>query len=183
MPTADPLVAFIRLMLDGSFTGRGWQGATLRGAIRGVTAREALWRPGPGRRCIWEHVLHAAYWKHAVARVLDESAAGTFDRSPSNWPAAPGPLDPGLDRRWKSDRAYLADVHRRLTAAAARVRPDDLGARPGGRKWSLATYLAGAAAHDAYHLGQVQLIKRLARQRPAAGGPPATARRRSARQG
>ncbi len=31
---------------------------------------EAAWRPQADRHNIWEHVLHAAYWKYTVKRRL-----------------------------------------------------------------------------------------------------------------
>src|SRR2546421_4767314 len=37
----------------------------------GITARQAAWRPGPGRHNIWEVTLHAAYWKYAVRRRIE----------------------------------------------------------------------------------------------------------------
>jgi hypothetical protein len=164
----------IRAMHDGAFSGRGWQGATLVGALRGVTANDALWSPARGRRCIWEHVLHTAYWKHAIVRVLrgDEGEGGEggeggddgFERSPSNWPGTPRDLrGAALERAWKADRRLLAAVHARLGAAVDDCDLSHLDRKPPGRTYSLQTYLVGIAAHDAYHLGQIQLIKRLMR--------------------
>lgn len=154
---------FVRVMLDGAFVGKGWQGATLSGALRGVTVKEAVYRPRPRRRCIWEHVLHAAYWKHRVAAVIAPEVAGAFERSPSNWPKVPRGTAAELEEAWRRDKAYLVEIHGRLVEAAARVTGAMLGEKPRGRKWTLGTYLAGAAAHDAYHLGQIQLLKRLVR--------------------
>lgn len=164
MPSeVDAAMGFVRVVLDGAFTGKGWQGATLSGALRGVTVREALYRPGAKRRCIWQHVLHAAYWKHRVAATISPEIAGAFARSPSNWPRLPRGTVAELEELWKADKAYLAEIHGRLVAAAATVTGGMLGEKPAGKKWPLGMYLAGAAAHDAYHLGQIQLLKRLAR--------------------
>lgn len=159
MTRSDPAMVLLDTMLEGAFRGRGWQGATLSGALRGVTAARALRRPGPRRRCIWEHVLHAAYWKYAVRRVLDPSSPEGFGRTPSNWPRLP--LAPS-ERLWRADRALLAEEHERVLAAARALTPARFDQRPSPKhKWTIATYLAGVAAHDCYHLGQIQLIKRL----------------------
>jgi hypothetical protein len=154
----DPACVLAQALLDGAFAGKGWHGPTLNGSLRGVTARTALWRPGAGRRCIWEHVLHAAYWKYALVRVFTPDAVRTFDRSPSNWPHPPPRAD---EKAWRSDRVYLAMMHKRLRSAVLGLDLSRLGERAPGRKWTFAMYLAGAAAHDAYHTGQVQLLKRL----------------------
>ena len=71
IPTAlDVLIA----MVDEGFEGKAWHGPTLRGSLRGVTARQAAWRPAPRRHNIWELTVHAAYWKHTVRRRLAASS-------------------------------------------------------------------------------------------------------------
>lgn len=161
-------VPLLDAVLEGAFRGKGWQGPTLSGSLRGVTPAVAAFRPGKGRRCIWEHVLHAAYWKYAVAAVIERHVLGVaepegFPRSPSNWPRVPSPAD---GKAWKRDRALLEQMHERVLAAAARLNPDRLTEHPSPKhKWPLTMYLAGIAAHDAYHCGQIQLLKRLARSR------------------
>ncbi len=57
-------------LLDEAFDKKSWHGPNLRGSIRGVTAQQAAWRPGPDRHNIWELTLHAAYWKYVVRRRL-----------------------------------------------------------------------------------------------------------------
>lgn len=166
MAGTTPPSLLLDAVLEGAFRGKGWQGPTLSGSLRGVTPRVALFRPGRGRKCIWEHVLHAAYWKYAVAAVIEKHVLGVeepeaFGRSPSNWPRAPVAADA---RAWRADRALLERMHERVLAAAGRLDPARLDRRPSPKhKWPLAMYLAGIAAHDAYHCGQVQLLKRLAR--------------------
>lgn len=156
----NPAAQLISLTLNGAFTGRGWQGATLTGAIRGMTSAHALWRPSPGRRCAWEHVLHCAYWKHAVRRAITTDHVEPFERSPSNWPAPPTAPD---EAQWKRDRALLARMHALLLDAALALPAARLHRRSGTRRWTAWEYIAGIAAHDAYHTGQIQLLKRLRR--------------------
>ena len=155
----NPTIAALLVNLDNAFHGRGWQGTTLLGALRGVTARTALFRPGKGRRCIWEHAIHAAYWKYVVRRTLAPREGDSFQRTPSNWPAVPREPD---ETAWKRDIALLKDAHADLRAAVAGFDAARLGEPAGGRKFSYLTYIVGAAAHDAYHTGQIQLLKRLA---------------------
>lgn len=155
----DPARVLALACIEGAFR-RGWQGPTLSGSLRGVTAREALFSPGRGRKCIWQHTLHAAYWKHAVVRALTGIDPPPFERSPSNWPAPPQRPDDGV---WRADRVYLARMHALLVEAVAGVKPRDLSRTVPGRRHTYAFFIAGAAAHDAYHTGQIQLLKRLGR--------------------
>jgi uncharacterized damage-inducible protein DinB len=144
-------------------SGRAWHGGpTPVGALRGVTAAQARWTPGRGRHSIWELVLHIAYWEYAVRRHLEPDGP-RFPRSPANWPAIPSRPD---ERAWARDRALLADEHRRLVRALARF-PLSRWNRvpPQGKKWTYGELIVGILAHDVYHTGQIQLLKRLYRVR------------------
>lgn len=142
----------------------GWHGGpTPLGALRGVTAAEARWTPTARRKSIWTLALHIAYWNYAVRRLLDGSERGGFPRRPSNWPALPERLDA---RSWAADVTVLRAEHALLTRAIAAVEPALLPRRPpGSRRWTYGELLIGIAAHDAYHTGQIQLMKRLWRER------------------
>jgi hypothetical protein len=121
---------------------------------------DALWRPAPGRHNVWELTLHAAYWKYAVRRRLTGGSAASFDRKPSNWPATPEPPNAAS---WKRDVVLLELEHRKLRDAVRTLDPRELGRLSPRGVWTLAEEIHGVAAHDLYHTGQVQLIKRLMR--------------------
>lgn len=144
--------------------GRAWHGGpTAVGALRGVTAAEARWVPGPKRHGIWTLTLHIAYWKYAIRRHLEPGAmpAGSFPRSPANWPALPRVPD---EAAWRADRALLAEEHRRFVAAVEAFDPARLNRRPASkRQYTFGEMILGVLVHDAYHTGQIQLLKRLQR--------------------
>ena len=124
-----------------------------------MSAAEARRVPAPGRHSIWALALHIAYWKYAVCRRLAGSERTRFPRSPANWPAVPAPAD---EAAWKADRALLEGEHRRLMRVIATFPPAKLNRRPpGGKKWTYAELIIGVLVHDAYHTGQIQLLKRL----------------------
>lgn len=159
-------IGFVRLMLDGAFVGKGWQGPTLSGCLRGVSAAEALRSPGRGRKCIWQQVLHAMYWKHGVLRAVVADELPSLGLKPANWPRVPvsGRPRAELDRLWRADVARLKGLHGELVGAIERLEESAVWkkATP-ARRYCRAVYLAGAAAHDAYHTGQIQLIKKMVR--------------------
>jgi hypothetical protein len=156
--STDSVIGLLLEIMDQAFDQKSWHGTTLRGALRGLTPDEALWRPAPGRHNVWELTLHAAYWKYAVRRRLAGTAAGSFDRKPSNWPAIPDPADL---RAWKRDVAFLDAEHRRLRELVSGLTPAALKLRSPRGVWTYAEEIHGVAAHDLYHTGQIQLIKRL----------------------
>jgi hypothetical protein len=156
--SADAVIELLLEVMDQAFDRKSWHGTTLRGSLRGVTPENALWRPAADRHNIWELTLHTAYWKYAVRRRLAGEAIGSFDRRPSNWPAIP---EPPNQRAWKRDVAFLEDEHRKLRAVVAGLRPAQLSRRSPRGVWTNMQEIHGVAAHDLYHTGQIQLIKRL----------------------
>jgi DinB superfamily len=156
--SANPVIALLLEVMDQAFDQKAWHGTTLRGALRGLTPTQALWRPAAKRHNIWELTLHAAYWKYAVRRRLADDAVGSFDRKPSDWPAIPDPAD---TRAWKRDVAFLENEHRRLREVVRGLSPAALSLRSPRGVWTNAQEIHGIAAHDLYHTGQIQLIKRL----------------------
>ena len=146
-------------MIDEAYDHRSWHGTNLRGAIRGVTPAVAAWRPGTNRHNIWELVVHAAYWKYAVRRRLTGERRQSFPLEGSNfWPRPTA----GTAAEWRGDRQLLAEQHRRLRAAVAASPHARLSRRAPGSPFTYAALVRGAAAHDLYHAGQIQLLKRLA---------------------
>jgi hypothetical protein len=151
-------------LLDDSYERKAWQGPNLRGALRGVTAAQAAWRPAPKRHNVWELVLLAAYWKYATWRMLTGEKRGSFGEKGSNWFVRPGAG--GIARKaWSADLANLDAQHRRLRAAVADLRAARLGAKPRGSKYTAENLVYGVASHDVYHTGQIQILKRLWRDR------------------
>jgi len=148
------------LMIDEAYSGRSWHGPNLRGSIRGLTSGEASWRPGRGRHSIREIVLHAAYWKYAVRRRLTGERRGSFPLKGSNWFLRPSP---GTGTSWPDDIRMLESQHRLLRNVILSVAPADLRRHPGPGRLTRETLIRGIAAHDLYHAGQIQLIKRLMR--------------------
>lgn len=160
-------LAQLEALLGESYEVKAWQGPNLRGALRGVGVEEASWRPAPGRHNIWELVVHAAYWKYAVRRMLTGEKRGTFVEKGSNWfpRSASSSASASAESAWKADLAALDREHRLLLAAMRRLTPAALPKKPRGSQSSAARLLRGAASHDVYHTGQIQTLKRLFRDR------------------
>ena len=160
-------VSLLLAMFDEAYEKKAWQGPNLRGALRGVKARQAAWRPSPRAHNVWELVVHSAYWKYAVWRMLTGEPRGSFGEKGSNWFRRPPSSSPpaASERAWKADLARLEAVHRALRRAVAALGPATLGRKPRGSKHPASRLVYGAASHDVYHTGQIQLLKRLWRQR------------------
>ena len=157
---ANPEINVLLAMIDQAFDQKSWHGTNLRGALRGISTERAAWRPAATRHNIWEIAVHAAYWKYIVRRRLMSEGRGSFPIKGSNWFGRPGPgtLDAGL---WKADMALLTEMHISMRAAVAEISPRELQRIPAGSKVSNLALITGIVAHDLYHAGQIQLLKRL----------------------
>jgi DinB family protein len=158
MKRSIPEMTLLLEILDQGYEKSAWHGPNLKQSLRGVSVRTAVWRPGRGRHNIWEYVLHAAYWKYAVRRRLQDGPHGSFTLSGSNWFASPATP---TERAWKETRSLLASEHRKLRAAVA-----EPGSEAGHR--IPLRMIFGVAFHDIYHAGQIRMLRRLA----ASGGRP-----------
>lgn len=154
---AGTLAAYLA-MIDEAFDRKSWHGTTLRGSLREVTPEMAAWRPAPDRHNIHEVVVHAAYWKYAVARRLSGARRGSFVFAGSNWFHRP---DEPSAESWKSHLRMLDDYHRQLRAVVEQIDDSQLDERPAGQEQTRAYMVRGIAAHDLYHTGQIQLLKKL----------------------
>lgn len=141
--------------IDQAYNRRSWHGTNLRGALRGMTADDAAWRPGPGRNSVQEIVVHAAYWKYVVRRRLTGEKRGAFPLAGSNW----FPRLHADAATWKADVRVLDACHRALRETVANLGPKSLARTLGS--WTVLDTVSGIVAHDLYHAGQIQLLKRL----------------------
>lgn len=148
-------------LLDQSYDKAAWHGPVLRGALRGVTVRQALWRPAPKRHNIWEIALHAAYWKYIVRRRLIGGDERKFPRPGSNWPQLPNKPN---EAAWKKDLQTLQQYHDALLKTVRRFPTARLNRKPAKSIWTNIEHIYGIASHDLYHAGQIQLLKRLQRK-------------------
>lgn len=95
-----------------------WQ-PPLRGALRGLTAAEAAWKPAPARHSIWQIVRHLIHWKRGVLRAWDGDPPGE-EIGEGDWEEVTG-----SDADWDRDRQTLLDLSEEFLTRAQAL--DDAG--------------------------------------------------------
>jgi hypothetical protein len=156
-------VSFALAVVDCAYNRQSWHGTNLRGSLRGLSVNDVARRPSRSRHNIWELVVHCAYWKYVVRRRLTREKRGSFPLAGSNFFERPvrGASRTDLTRQWKADLALLDDMHHQLRAVVAAL-PESKLAKPGSARRPTPMWLVhGVAAHDLYHAGQIQLLKKL----------------------
>jgi uncharacterized damage-inducible protein DinB len=144
--------------------GDPWHGWSLQRITEDVTAGEASARPIPGAHTICEIVLHVAAWRGEVRERLLGGLPG--EPPDGDWPSPAR----DEDAAWMAATARLATAHRELLGALARFPEARLDEIVGGQREpavgtgvSYGVMLHGIAQHDAYHAGQIALLKKALR--------------------
>jgi uncharacterized damage-inducible protein DinB len=152
----------IERQLEQAHGGSPWHGPSRTRVLADVTLEEAVRRPSARGHSIWALALHMRAWTGEVARRLREG----HPREPADgdWP----PVPPPTAQAWRDTLAGLEQAHRDVIAAVRSSSAQRLDERGGSDEaaGSEATYrvmLHGLAQHDAYHTGQIALLKRIYR--------------------
>lgn len=162
MSEADRLVDQFRRAHDGD----PWHGSPLRVILSGVTHDQAARRPAVGVHSIWELVLHVTGWRNEVAQRATGKPAG--EPEGGDWPAVGEPTA----ARWHAALGALDAAHQRLIDAVRDLSDQDLERatrdprdQPLGAGVSVYELLHGIVQHDAYHAGQIALVRKLLQSR------------------
>ena len=163
---------FLVDQLERVHAGDPWHGSSRAALLADVTAPEAHIRPTPSVHSIWELVLHMTGWTREVARRVQGGMAG--EPQMGDWPAPPRAPD---ERAWRAALAALDEAHVALRDAVRAFDASRLAARVGdersaslGTGVSFAQTINGLVQHDAYHSGQIALVKKMVRDAPTSRG-------------
>jgi uncharacterized damage-inducible protein DinB len=142
--------------------GDPWHGSPVKAILRGVTAEQAARKPPNGAHSIWALVLHMTGWRNEVTERATGKPAGTPPRG--DWPAVGDPTP----ARWKAALAALDASHANMVQVVRNLSDEHLlkptnDPRPRALGTGVTYYelLHGIVQHDAYHAGQIALIKRV----------------------
>ena len=143
---------------DDDPAGENWFAPVSR-ALGGLTAAQAAWVPGEGMNTIWQLVNHLTFWTRFVAgRLAGDPPTG---RAIDNDATFGSPGDPADDEGWARAVQGLRDAYGGLHAALAPQTDAELDRPLNSRRTPAVTMISGTVMHDAYHIGQIVLLRRL----------------------
>jgi uncharacterized damage-inducible protein DinB len=136
-----------------------WQ-PPLRGALRGLTAAEAGWKPSPERHSIWQIVRHLTLWKRGVLGAWDGDPPDGKQLDAADWREVSGG-----DAEWDRDRRELLQISEEFLTRAQALDDAALSRQvtwyKGGPAQPLAMRLVRTTTHDIYHAGQIMYLRAL----------------------
>lgn len=163
--TDSSQIAFLVDQLERAHAGDPWHGSSRASLVADVTPEEARRRPTPTVHSIWELVLHMTAWTQEVTRRVQGSDAGEPEMG--DWPALPAVPD---ERAWRASLAALDQAHVALRDTVHDLDPSRLTNRVGdarnpplGTGVTIEQTINGIVQHDAYHSGQIAIVKKLVR--------------------
>jgi uncharacterized damage-inducible protein DinB len=132
--------------------GEAWHGPSVAEALAGCTAAQAGMRPVSGGHTISEIVYHLRVVEDGVRRRL----AGESESSESDWSARTDASPSG----WRDSVNQLVETQRTTLEAVTRLSPDRLHAPLPGKDSSAWFEIMGLIQHNAYHAGQISLLRK-----------------------
>lgn len=142
-----------------SVHGGAWHGPSLLESLEDIDAAEAARHPVPGAHSILEIGFHALGWIEEVTRRLQNGQPALPERG--DWP---GKKTSGVT--WEKLPGLITEATARLEddlAAFPLERLDEVIGSPNPPLGTGVTYAAmvhGLAQHNAYHAGQIMILKR-----------------------
>lgn len=140
------------------YDDNGWF-VTVRNAIDGLTAAEAAWTPEGADNSVWKTLSHLTYYNYAYLErfkgidyeydVADNDATFTADRDAS-------------EEAWSQEVERFDAVmneFRELLKNADATKFDQPVSATNQKTWG--TLVASINAHNAYHAGQVLILRKL----------------------
>jgi uncharacterized damage-inducible protein DinB len=145
------LVERMLLELNAAFDGEAWYGTPLRRLLDGIDDPTAHRRAIPSAHTIAELLAHVSAWMEIVAMRLGGIA---FDPSVAeDYPSVEGvPLSQAIGR--------LERAHTKLVDTVARMTDADFDRMIAGKNYTADFMLHGVVQHNAYHAGQIALLKK-----------------------
>lgn len=151
--------------LQEVWSGNPWYGDSSAKILDSISAAEAAHRV-TGVHSIWEIVLHMTAWTEEVGARVRGAGAKAPDRG--DWP----PVAATTAEAWDAALHDLGEARRALLAEIESVHEEDLHLHVKSHSSPFtdtgstrAHTLNGLVEHDAYHLGQVALLKKAVRAR------------------
>ncbi|MEP6675734.1 MAG: DinB family protein [Ferruginibacter sp.] len=134
--------------------GECWIGVNFKEALHEVNAATAAKKISGEINSVWQLVNHIIYWRNTVVIRLN----GSNDRPPFVDFLLPETLD---EEHWKQTLHDFEAAYHQLRSAIHNFKEEQLhkpSVKAGQTNFEL---LVGSLQHDAYHLGQIVLLKKL----------------------
>lgn len=130
----------------------------VRNAIDGLNVEQACWKPNDDVNCVWETLSHLAYYNNAYLQRF-KGLDYEYDVASNNETFSTGEY---TEEEWQADVARfdaMMQEFRGLIEVADESRLSEQVAADNPRSW--AELISDINTHNAYHAGQILLLRKL----------------------
>ena len=147
---------------DEAYDVEGWY-PPLKAALDNINDQEAMWRPqGKASHTIAELVIHLLYYKKRFLYGLEAKPwTATIDTNDESFSA----IAEATPAQWQDAADELKTVHQRIREKLTEINVDDLDKPLPGT--TIGEHVFTLIVHDAYHTGQIVMIRKLQGTWPA----------------
>lgn len=127
-------------------------------ALEGLTAEQAAWAPPGGGNTIWQTVNHINYYNGRIlSRLRGINPGPALEKNEDTFAGTGGTSD---EAAWADVLAETKRIQQELREAIASLTDEALEAPYANTGESFGRELSRWLLHDAYHAGQIVLIRR-----------------------
>ena len=148
-------------LLTEAYNGKPWTGVSILDVINDITPDEAIFRESPDNKNVFDYVWHIVSWRRfAIERLAGNDSYDIALNSDLDWT---NNLKPSQNQ-WLQLREILSATQVILLRRLAQAPPSLLAQQVAGKDYTYFTMLNGIVQHDAYHLGQIAMVKKHVKQ-------------------
>ena len=150
----NPEISRIILMLQNTFDGAAWHGASIMEVVEKITVKQAF-HPSAHIHRICELVQHIIAWRIFAIKRLEGDAqyeVSQFD----DWKTFNNPNE----ATWVKIKEDLVASQNNLLSALHNFSDDRLNEEVERKAYDYYTLVHGVIQHDLYHLGEIALLAR-----------------------
>lgn len=136
--------------------GDCWIGINFKEALQDVDAALAQKSLGNDTNSIWLLVFHLVYWRTTVINRLN----GSIDPPPFKDMSLPDILD---EANWKQTLLDFENTYHQLRSTISHFKEEHLHKPSPKPEQTFYQLMMGCLEHDAYHLGQIVMVKKAVR--------------------
>jgi uncharacterized damage-inducible protein DinB len=145
----------ISKLISDLYDGNSWIDVTVNGTLKNISATLAFAHPVSNLNSIWEIVNHLVSWREVVIKRLN----GEVIEGPTN--NFFEPIKDNSEEAWLKTLKRFDEVQQAWMEFMKGFDSNDLEIIYKNTKTTYYELILGILQHDAYHLGQIVLLKKL----------------------
>jgi uncharacterized damage-inducible protein DinB len=145
----------ISKLFSDLYDGNAWIDVTTAGTIKNINSEQAFSRPAENLNSIWEIVNHLVNWRETVLKrmngeIIEEPKNNFFE-----------PVKDNSEDAWRNILIRFDESQKMWLKFLSGFVNESLEKYYSQSKYTFYELIFGILQHDAYHLGQIVLIKKM----------------------